>query len=320
MSSLLRNLHLLHVKKQTYKVRNTNNSNTILQMYVWDKKSILEISRKINFSPYMTTKVLLELLIMKKPLLLSTTSTSAPNTISMNAVNKSMGDSKSGRRRRNNNNTINSNTNNNVDAQIMQQKQQPSKPPPSQQQQNPSVKFIMRNPVFALGNKQNLLQNILPPQYHTSEYTEEEVRSQQQYQELPLQYQPKNLSNHSLSSPMRSVNETDRIPPTSLKEVNDLYYSNPNNTSRLAREVHRAINLDPIYGPEKDRQRRQMGEDYEVKLEQTLKSLGKKEIIFCTSHTLKNIINDHQDDERQTYTINLSFSQRLYYHTMHHYQ
>eukprot|EP00594_Rhizosolenia_setigera_P018925 CAMPEP_0178966610 /NCGR_PEP_ID=MMETSP0789-20121207/17025_1 /TAXON_ID=3005 /ORGANISM="Rhizosolenia setigera, Strain CCMP 1694" /LENGTH=261 /DNA_ID=CAMNT_0020651909 /DNA_START=27 /DNA_END=812 /DNA_ORIENTATION=+ len=224
----------------------------------------------------MTTKVLLELLITKKPLLLSTTSTSAPNTSSMNAVNKSMVDSKSGRRRRNNNNTMNSNTNNNVDTQIMQQKQQPSKPPPSQQQQQqkPSVKFIMRNPVFALGNKQNLLQNILPSQYHISEYTEEEVRTQQQHQELPLQYQPQNLSNHSLSSPMRSVNETDRIPPTSLKEVNDLYYSNPNNTSRLAREVHRAINLDPIYGPEKDRQRRQMGEDYEVKLEQTLKSLG----------------------------------------------
>ena len=47
-------------------------------------------------------------------------------------------------------------------------------------------------------------------------------------------------------------------------------------TTRLAIEVERALLSDPLYGPKHDRQRNTIGVEYEVVLEDMLRSMGKE--------------------------------------------
>ena len=57
------------------------------------------------------------------------------------------------------------------------------------------------------------------------------------------------------------------------------------NTTRLANEVIAAIKSDPLYGPKHDRARHMIGIEYEVILEETLKSMGKASSRLCrTQH------------------------------------
>ena len=44
--------------------------------------------------------------------------------------------------------------------------------------------------------------------------------------------------------------------------------------TRLAKEVQEAISLDPLYGPRSDRERQIIGTEYEIILEQTLRSMS----------------------------------------------
>lgn len=72
----------------------------------------------------------------------------------------------------------------------------------------------------------------------------------------------------------------------SLSLRTDLKSSKP--TTRLAQEVVEAIEADPMHGPRQDRQRNQIGIEYEVLLEKCLKELGKfsprSVCTFCSIH------------------------------------
>jgi len=46
--------------------------------------------------------------------------------------------------------------------------------------------------------------------------------------------------------------------------------------TRIAREVIKAIDKDPLYGPRHDKQRRIIGLEHEIMLEQTMNAMGKK--------------------------------------------
>lgn len=63
---------------------------------------------------------------------------------------------------------------------------------------------------------------------------------------------------------MRLINLLFRIDPLTLKP-----------TTRLAQEVMEAIDADPMYGPRHDRERSELGVEYEKRLEQTLSNMGK---------------------------------------------
>lgn len=53
--------------------------------------------------------------------------------------------------------------------------------------------------------------------------------------------------------------------------------------TRLAAEVKEALDADPMYGPKHDRWRHTVGVEYEVVLEESLKSLGKYNFPLRTS-------------------------------------
>ena len=67
----------------------------------------------------------------------------------------------------------------------------------------------------------------------------------------------------------------------SSKEVIDPFsgelmkYSQNDTISRIAKEVQEAIYMDPLYGPRSDRERQIIGTEYEIVLEQILRSMSK---------------------------------------------
>ncbi len=72
-----------------------------------------------------------------------------------------------------------------------------------------------------------------------------------------------------------SLSSTRRIcEPFSGEEVFALNHQK-NKMTRLAKEVQEAISLDPLYGPRYDRERQIIGTEYEIVLEQTLRSMSK---------------------------------------------
>lgn len=75
-----------------------------------------------------------------------------------------------------------------------------------------------------------------------------------------------------------SSNNTDTIPP-SLNANDDLIP-----LSRLSLEVREAVDSDPIYGPRSDKERHNIGIEYELLLEYTLKNMG---IPFETEEQLR---------------------------------
>ena len=58
--------------------------------------------------------------------------------------------------------------------------------------------------------------------------------------------------------------------------------SGTSNMTRLAKEVQEAISLDPLYGPRSDRERQIIGTEYEIILEQTLRSMSEYNNINLT--------------------------------------
>lgn len=60
--------------------------------------------------------------------------------------------------------------------------------------------------------------------------------------------------------------------PFSLRPIDN---SNPEKITRIAREVTQAINQDPLYGPRHDKQRRVIGLEHEIILEQALHAMSK---------------------------------------------
>lgn len=91
--SLIRNLHLRHVKRTTHKVKAASKLQFLLQEYTTQQKSILQLAREINYPPYLLSRIIVEALLpelnksqltqaMRQPtsLLTNTTQHTAPNT------------------------------------------------------------------------------------------------------------------------------------------------------------------------------------------------------------------------------------------------
>ena len=53
-----------------------------------------------------------------------------------------------------------------------------------------------------------------------------------------------------------------------------IQYSKNEKVNRLAKEVQEAISMDPLYGPRSDRERQIIGTEYEIVLEQILRSMS----------------------------------------------
>ena len=64
---------------------------------------------------------------------------------------------------------------------------------------------------------------------------------------------------------MSSINPFSLLPTTNEKK----------GMTRIAREVIQCINKDPLYGPRHDKQRRVIGLEHEIMLEQALYAMGK---------------------------------------------
>jgi hypothetical protein len=88
----------------------------------------------------------------------------------------------------------------------------------------------------------------------------------------------------------KSLAATMKHPAAFLKTQEDLKQqyaytekvaTNMEDCTRLAAEVLRAIDCDPMYGPSHDRQRHLIGVEYEVLLEYQLKELSKDPTACC---------------------------------------
>ncbi len=102
---------------------------------------------------------------------------------------------------------------------------------------------------------------------------------------------PKKKISEAIRSPIEKLHDKDIILEQYLqsetKFANKIYdtidpfsgevieYSQSKNISRLAKEVQEAICMDPLYGPRSDRERQIIGLEYELILEQTLRTMSK---------------------------------------------
>lgn len=102
---------------------------------------------------------------------------------------------------------------------------------------------------------------------------------------------PKKKISEAMRSPIEKLNDIDIILEQYLqsetKFANKKYdiidpfsgevieYPQSKKISRLAKEVQEAICMDPLYGPRSDRERQIIGLEYELILEQTLRSMSK---------------------------------------------
>jgi len=287
--SLLRNIHLKHVKRTSNKfIRSNNAMRSLLKLYNStgpEHCSILELAKKINYPPYMMARAIVENVIKGSALALGSGSLGKSGRKNITeAMRDPIGKLKG----------IDDTTGSTITTISTTTTTTTSTTTTIETVNNNNDNTIYN--ATAMSQKGDTVsENVnMEGDYNVDKYININLAKNLNLDD--------NNHHHNLDQ-KKNTEYGIRIDPFSGRET-------PKTTSRLAREVLDAIDADPLYGPRFDKERHYIGLHYEILLEQNLLSM---KIPFETERQLRKRGTARTPDVLLSYPIAIKVPKRKTY-------